>query len=204
MATKRSLILNSVDQNSNKKQRAVTEVNPNTDRAVVAELGEKLNALTENTLVEATSIGKTDLDIAIQTKGTPTLEIVGLPFTTQNAYDEVANNMPEDGWYKIDINYDGDGQLYYPNYDEWPSGTYQALTETIIDEAVVSGYESANDENERYLAHPMYCKCVYINGKWQLWVCNADFNEGAKFIVKATETDTCNAATVTVNVVEIE
>ena len=87
MATKRSLILNSADQNSNKKQRAVTEVNPKVDRTVVAELGEKLNALTENTLVEATSLDKTNLDDALMEKRTPTLEIVGLPFATQEAYE---------------------------------------------------------------------------------------------------------------------
>lgn len=202
MATKRSLILNSADQNSNKKQRAVTEVNPKVDRTVVAELGEKLNALTENTLVEATSLDKTNLDDALMEKSTPTLEIVDLPFTTQEAFDEFASNQPEDGWYKIDINYDGDGQLYYPNYDEWPSGTYEAVTETIIDEAVVNGYELVADENERYFPVPLNCKCVYVNGKWQLWTLDIESNR--KFIVKATETDTCNAATVTVNLAEIE
>ena len=53
MATKRSLILNSADQNSNKKQRAVTEVNPKVDRTFVAELGEI--TLTISSLRTATS-----------------------------------------------------------------------------------------------------------------------------------------------------
>ena len=203
MATKRSLILNSADQNSNKKQRAVTEVNPKVDRTVVAELGEKLNALTENTLVEATSLDKTNLDDALMEKRTPTLEFVDLPFTTQEAFDEFDGNPPEDGWYKIDINYDGDGQLYYPNYDEWPSGTYQANTETIIDEAVVAYYLPTSDESAKHFQEPICCKCVYVNGKWQLWVSILD-DVNRKFIVKATETDTCNAVTATANLAEIE
>ena len=203
MATKRSLILNSADQNSNKKQRAVTEVNPKVDRTVVAELGEKLNALTENTLVEATSLDKTNLDDALMEKRTPALEFIDLPVTTNEAFDQKnAEGNENNGWIKFDINYDGDGQLYYPNYDEWPSGTYQTTTETIIDEAVVTDYSYTEEENGRYFFPPANCKCVYVNGKWQLWVTAIDVY--CKLIVKATETDTCNAATVTVNAIEIE
>lgn len=188
--TKRSLILNAVDQNSNAKQRAVTEVNPKTDRTIIAELGAKLNALTDNTLVEATSVDKTDLDIASLEKRTPTLAISGLP-TTQADFNAALDDY---GWRKFDISYDGDGKVYVPNYPEWPSGSYTAQTTTIID-TVITGYQPVADGNGKSFAQPHKCKCVCVNGGWQLWAHGC--NDNNKFIVKATEGDTCNAVTAT-------
>lgn len=191
IATKQSLIINSVDQGNNSKQRAITDINPNTNRVIIAELGAKLNALTENTLVEATSVGKTDLDIAGQTKRTPTLAITGLPTT----YQEWETLSPGNKWLKFDINYDGDGKVYYPNYPEWSEGSYEAQTDEILGETWVKGYNGTGDPN---FVEPKRCKTVYVNGKWQLWVYNlADDNA---LIVKATDTNTCNAVTATATI----
>lgn len=191
IATKQSLIINSVDQGNNSKQRAITDINPNTNRVIIAELGAKLNALTENTLVEATSVGKTDLDIAGQEKGTPTLAITGLPTT----YEEWETLPRSNGWHKFDIDYSGDGKVYYPDYPEWPDGSYEAQTDEILGETWVKGYNGTGDPN---FQEPQRCKTVYVNGKWQLWVQN--LLEDHALIVKATETNTCNAVTATATI----
>lgn len=193
MAIKRSLIINSVDQGNNAKQRAVTDVNPNTDRVIIAELGEKLNALTENTLVEATSIGKTDLDIAGQTKRTPTLEITGLPTTDQEWWDRETRTH----WRKFDINYDGDGKVYYPDYPEWPADTYNTNNATVLDVDYPESYEPNGEANDFHpFPEPCKCKVVYANNKWELWAHDISGDHSC-LIVKSTEGDSCLAATAT-------
>lgn len=62
MATKTSLILNSVTQSGVKNQKTLTDVNAEASGSVLKEFGKKLNALTTNTYGATTRVDKGALD----------------------------------------------------------------------------------------------------------------------------------------------
>lgn len=61
MATATSIVMNSVDQASNKSTRSITHVNPSATQTELKNFVEGLNGLTTNTLADARRVDTTDI-----------------------------------------------------------------------------------------------------------------------------------------------
>ena len=104
-----SLIINSTDANGN-AAKSITDVNGDVENHICHEFGRQANALTTHEFKGVNRVDKTNLD---ENKRTPTLTLAQSSIPVADIL--AARDTSAYGVY-IDINYDGDGKLFVPDY----------------------------------------------------------------------------------------
>lgn len=106
------IIVTSSDSNSQLVQKTIPNINPNADNSALKSFGQKVTALTDNTLSKVERVDKTDITAAVE-KLTPSLVLTQeLP-----EGDLLRSWIFEGPGRSLSVDYTGDGELSIVNND---------------------------------------------------------------------------------------